>query len=288
MKNHKGGKARRELWPFFALSPVVIVIIVLMLFPVLNLFYLALHREEWSDGQLQRIFVGFSNIELFWRDQFYWKGLYNTVVFSVTVVLALTAVGLRYGRTIFIGIVLLPLILPPIIIGAIWRLILNLDLGFLNTLLAFVGVQGPNWLGVPSLAFMSVIFVDVWHWTPFAFLLLLAGLEALPDETLEAAELDGAGSLQRLRYVILPLMWPTFVVTILFRIILSFKVFDEIYLLTRGGPGTATEVISYSIYRAFFAQGQTGLGSVMSLFTIFTIATIALILLRLRRKAVNS
>jgi len=151
--------------------------------------------------------------------------------------------------------------------------------------LAFIGVQGPNWLGVPGLAFMSVIFVDVWHWTPFAFLLLLAGLEALPDETLEAAQLDGANSWQRLRYVILPLMWPTFIVTILFRLILSFKVFDEIYLLTRGGPGTATEVISYSIYRAFFAQGQTGLGSVMSLFTMFTIAAVAIILLRLRRKA---
>ena len=109
-----------------------------------------------------------------------------------------------------------------------------------------------------------MIAVDVWHWTPFVFLLLLAGLESLPQDVYEAASVDGASFLQELRYITLPLMLPLIVVTLTFRLLVAFKVFDEIYLLTGGGPGTATEVVSYTIYRRFFTEGQTGYGAAMS------------------------
>ncbi|MEP7329690.1 MAG: sugar ABC transporter permease, partial [Betaproteobacteria bacterium] len=113
-------------------------------------------------------------------------------------------------------------------------------------------------------ALLAIIAVDVWHWTPFVFLLLLAGLESLPQDVYEAACVDGATFWQELRYITLPLMLPTIAVTLVFRMIMGVKVFDEIYLLTGGGPGTATEVVSYTIFRRFFTEGQTGYGAAMS------------------------
>jgi len=117
-----------------------------------------------------------------------------------------------------------------------------------------------------------VIVVDIWHWTPFCFLLLLAGLHSLPTDVQEAARIDGANWWQGLRHVTIPLMIPTILVTLMFRAIVAFKVFDEVYLLTGGGPGTATEVVSFSIYRRFFTQDRAGYGSAMSVVVLFFLA----------------
>jgi multiple sugar transport system permease protein len=122
-----------------------------------------------------------------------------------------------------------------------------------------------------------VIAVDVWHWTPFVFLLMLAGLESLPRDVFEAAHVDGATLVDELRYVTLPLMLPTITVTLVFRVLVGVKVFDEIYLLTGGGPGTATEVVSYTIFRRFFTEGQTGYGSAMSVVVLFALALLFIV-----------
>jgi multiple sugar transport system permease protein len=118
----------------------------------------------------------------------------------------------------------------------------------------------------------SVILVDIWHWTPFCFLRLLAGFESLPQDVQEAARIDGAGTWTELRYVLIPMMMPVIVVTFLFRFVTSLKVFDEIYLLTGGGPGSATEVLSYTIYRTFFTQDRMGYGAAMSIAVLFGIS----------------
>jgi multiple sugar transport system permease protein len=114
-----------------------------------------------------------------------------------------------------------------------------------------------------------VIVVDIWHWTPFCFLLFLAGLQSLPLDVYEAAKIDGASAWQELVYVTLPMMLPTIMVTFAFRLVLAFKVFDEVYLLTGGGPGTSTQVVSYTLYQRFFREDQTGYGSAMSVAVIF-------------------
>jgi multiple sugar transport system permease protein len=173
-------------------------------------------------------------------------------------------------RTVFI----LPILVPGIVIGAIWKLMYNFDFGVLNQLVGVIGVRPIDWLGNGATALAAVIAVDVWHWTPFVFLLMLAGLESLPQDVYEAARVDGATFFQELRYITLPLMLPTIVVTMLFRIIVGVKVFDEIYLLTGGGPGTATEVVSYTIFRRFFTEGQTGYGSAMSVIVLFGLALV--------------
>jgi multiple sugar transport system permease protein len=141
-------------------------------------------------------------------------------------------------------------------------------------MLGLFGVAPVDWLGNPSIALLAVIAVDVWHWTPFVYLLLLAGLESLPQDIYESAKVDGATFLQELRYITLPLMLPTIMVTLVFRTLVAFKVFDEIYLLTAGGPGTATEVVSYTIYRRFFTEGQMGYGSALSVIVLFALAVL--------------
>ena len=187
--------------------------------------------------------------------------------------LALMTTKVTRGRVFYRTVFILPILVPGIVIGAIWKLMYSFDFGVLNQMLGVRSARGPvDWLGNPSTALLAVIAVDVWHWTPFVFLLLLAGLESLPQDIYEAAKVDGATFLQELRYITLPLMLPTIVVTLVFRTLVAFKVFDEIYLLTGGGPGTATEVVSYTIYRRFFTEGQMGYGSALSVLVLFALA----------------
>jgi multiple sugar transport system permease protein len=282
-------KARRNRrWIVISLLPLAAFLVILTAFPVINLLGVSLFQIEWSQGTSSFRFVGLENYRRLFIDEIiYWAGVRNTLIFAATAVvcqmflgfsmaLAVNAAG-SIGRTLLTGIFLLPIVVPPIVIGTMWRLILGREFGLANALLAPLGIGPVDWLGNPNIALAAVIFVDVWHWTPFVFLLMLAGLEALDGEVLEAARMDVRRRWQQIRHIILPMMLPTIVITLLFRIILSFKVFDEIFLLTSGGPGTSTEVINFSIYRTFFAQDQVGYGSTMSVVTLFAISLIIII-----------
>lgn len=284
-----GATARRNRrWLVLSLAPVALVFLVLSGFPVLNLLGLSFFNVEWHEGAADFSYVGLANYRrLFLNETIYWAGVRNTLVFALGVVTCQMVLGFSMalavnragsaGRTILTGIFLLPIVIPPIVIGTMWRLVMGREFGLANTLLRALGLQEVDWLGNPDIALASVMFVDVWHWTPFVFLLMLAGLESLDEEVLDAARMDVTGFWQEVRHIILPLMLPTIVITVLFRVILSFKVFDEVYLLTSGGPGTATEVINFSIYRTFFRQDQVGYGSAMSVVTLFAIALMVIL-----------
>jgi multiple sugar transport system permease protein len=181
----------------------------------------------------------------------------------------------------------LPILVPGIIIGAIWKLMYSPQFGVINQIIGVFGFDAVEWLGSPATALGAVIIVDIWHWTPFTFLLLLAAVESLPEDVAEAAKIDGASAWNEFRYITLPLLMPAIGVTAAFRAITAFKVFDEIYLLTAGGPGTATEVISYTIYQRMFVQDDAGYGSAISVGLIFVIAVIIVIMLTKRPKEVT-
>ena len=130
-----------------------------------------------------------------------------------------------------------------------------------------------------------MIVVDIWHWTPFCFLLFLAGLESLPQDVYEAAQIDGATRAGRSSSTSrLPMMCPTILVTFAFRLVLAFKVFDEVYLLTSGGPGTATEVVSFTLYQRFFTEDRVGYGSAMSVVVIFLVSLLLVLALSARKR----
>ena len=251
----------------------------------------------WKDAAYQYEFIGLENYINLPDDKFYLPGLKNTFLFAIIGVsiqmvlgffMALFVTKIRRGKGFFISLFLIPVLLPPIVIGSVWRLLYGYDFGIINYLLGFLGIMPLDWLGSHSLAFTSIIIVDVWHWTPFVFLLLLAGLEAIPQDVYEAAKVDGVTPLQELIYITLPMMVPTLLVTMIFRMIMAFKVFDEIYLLTSGGPGTSTEVISFSIYKTFFQSDNMGLGSVMSVVSLFVVTLLTILAIALlRNRGIN-
>jgi multiple sugar transport system permease protein len=255
----------------------------LTLLPVAMLAALSVSDVRWAGGHAIWSYVGWRNFAALPADALLRASIGNTLVFAVAAVVVQMLLGLGLallvseaarGRTLYRLVFLLPLLLPGIVIGAIWSLIYNFDFGIINLALSAVGIAPVDWLGSRSLALAAVIAVDIWHWTPFCFLVLLAGVEALPRDVYEAARIDGAGALAALRHITLPLLAPTIAVTFVFRLILAFKVFDEVYLLTGGGPGTATEVLSFTIYRRFFTEDRAGYGAAMSLAAFAVIAVL--------------
>ena len=275
------------------LVPALAVFVGLTLLPMLDLLALSVHDVSWSERIASWRFVGLANFSALLGDSLFKAGVWNTLVFALAGVslqmaigfgLALLTSAIVHGKIVYRTIFLLPILIPGIVIGAIWKLMYSFDFGIINKGIGYLGLPAQDWLGQGHLALGSVILVDVWHWTPFCFLLLLAGIESLPQDVYEAAAIDGASSWQSLAHITLPLMIPTIVVTFVFRLILAFKVFDEIYLLTGGGPGTSTEVISFSIYRRFFTEDRPGYGSAMSIVTFLGIALLIILASALVRR----
>lgn len=277
---------------YLSILPAFLFLILLSALPLFNLIALSFSDVKWVDGTAQWTWVGLENYLALGSDSLFKAGILNTVILVFVATTAQVCIGLalalacsrlgrrsRAYRTLF----LLPILIPGIVIGAIWRLMYNSQFGIINQMLDLVGLGGVDWLGSSSLALMSVIIVDIWHWTPFSFLLLLAAVEALPKDVSEAAQIDGASKWVEFRRISLPLLWPAIFTTFVFRAIIAFKVFDEIYLLTGGGPGTSTEVISFTIYQRFFVQDNPDYGAAMSVAVIFIIATVIAIAMTRQR-----
>jgi multiple sugar transport system permease protein len=289
------GDARR--WRYYTLAPALTIYLLLALLPIANLVAMSIHDIRWVEGVAQWTYAGGRHFAELPSDPLFRAGLFNTTLFAALAVAAEMVLGfflalfvsrIGAGRVAYRTIFLLPILLPGIVIGAIWKLMYNPDFGIINQLLGAVGLAGHDWLGDGALAFASVVVVDIWHWTPFVFLLLLAGLESLPQDVFEAAKMDGASAWAELRFLTFPMMLPTLAVTLVFRLIVSFKVFDEVYLLTGGGPGTATEVVSFTIYRRFFTEDRMGYGSAISVVTLFLLTLVIVLCLAAARRRLRT
>ena len=268
-------------WNVLSLALLCLLLFFLTIIPLLNLIYTSFFKVTW-DGSYLYEGVGFQNFFDLVENKFYIPGVKNTIKFAlitviiqigIAYVIAIVLNKIKY-RIIYLSIFMLPILLPPIVIGSIWRLMYGFDFGLFNYLLSYLGVMPIDWLGDPEIAFLSIVILDIWHWTPFSVILLITAIEGIPKDIFEAGLMDGTNFLKEAYYLITPLIMPTIIVASLFRFIMSFKVFDEIYLLTQGGPGTATEVVSFSIYETYFESDNIGLGSAMSVTTLILIILI--------------
>lgn len=266
---------------YWALLPALLVLLALTVHPAMNLVRMSVSTIEFAGGEEVWTLAPLRNLELLAGDWVFRTALWNTIVFVVAAVAAEMVLGLAIAllvsrlsglKGIVRTLMVLPILVPPVAIGSMWKLMYNFEFGVFNQTLMAVGLAPVSWLGSVDYALWSIVLVDVWHWTPFVFLILLAGVEALPVDVLEAARVDGANRRQMLFRVILPLMWPAISVALMFRTIFAFKVFDEVYLLTSGGPGTATEVVALYIYKVFFAQNRLGYGALLSIAVILAIS----------------
>jgi multiple sugar transport system permease protein len=270
----------------WSLLPAIVLLVVLTVYPVANLVRMSVSTIEFSQAREIWTFTPLRNLELLRADEVVPPALGNTLVFVVAAVaiemvlglaLALLVAGVSRGKGLVRTIMILPILVPPVAIGSMWKLMYNYDFGIFNQALIALGLPPANWLGSTSLALWSVVLVDVWHWVPFVFLILFAAVEALPVDVLEAARVDGATRWQLVRRVMLPLLAPAIAVALLFRTILAFKVFDEVYLLTSGGPGNSTELVTLHLYKVFFEQNQLGYGALLSLALIAAIVAFLLV-----------
>lgn len=274
-------------------TPAVLTLVVFSLYPLVYSIALSV-----SDSQLARpfrVFVAFKNYTDAVADALFRGSILLTFIyaFGVTVIELVIGFGLalllnresratRFTQTLG----LLPFITPPVAIAAIWRLIYDPSSGMLNHYLVRTGVLEQNvaFLGVPGLAMAAVMLVDVWQWTPFVFLLSLAVLASLPHEPYEAAAVDGAHGWQQFVHITLPLCLPGILIIGILRLIGAMKVFDLVFMLTFGGPGSSTQVASFYIYKTAFQQFKIGYASAMTIILIVVLTVLVTLLTMLYRR----
>lgn len=282
---------------WLALTPLVVFFFVFAIYPLVELVRMAFSRVDLQGGLFTGHFTGLSNIRRAFQDSVFATAATNSVVFAVATtaltVLIGTALALLVSRARLLrglarNIFLWPAVIAPVAVSVLWLLIYDSQLGLLNKLLANVGLPGQGWLGGTNSALAAVIAVDVWHWTPIVFVFVSAALASIDEEVLDAARVDGASGWQTFRYVILPLLMPTIAVVAGIRIVMASKVFDEMYLLTQGGPGTATTVVSIYVRNVFFDRVELGYGAALGFIVTVAIVTIFLVAVLLRRLAGKS
>lgn len=283
-----GGKYRFErILPYLLLAPTVLLLLGLTIYPMLYAVKLSLQTAEGSWGLTNFVRLG--------GDRFFGIALLQTLIYSVAALVAEFGLGLGLAllldsqiraRNLFRALLLTPIMLSPVVVGVMWRLILNPNFGVINGTLTALGIDVSRltWLASPKLALPSVILVDVWQWTPFMFLILLAGLQAIPREPYEAAMIDGASAWQVFRHITLPLLRPAILVALLLRTIDLLRIFDQIFILTQGGPGFATETVSLFIYKTAFRFFDFGYAAALSLVLLVLVNIISTGYVRWLRK----
>ncbi len=265
-------------------APTVLIVLLIILFPITfalisSFFDYTLINKSFNN------FIGLDNYVNSINDEQLFNSISVTFFFVVLVVLfefllgfliALLLNSINRFKSVYYFILLLPLLINPIVVGLIWRMFLHPQLGILNYLLSLISIDPINWLGDPKMAFVTIIFVDIWHQVSFMIILLLAGLAAIPKEPYEAARSDGASILDCFIHITLPYMRPVIIVTILIRLIFAIKTYDLIYIMTKGGPGDATDLISYYIYRSAFISLNLGEAAAMSTILLLIIVILTL------------
>jgi multiple sugar transport system permease protein len=270
------------------LLPTVIVLFVLTIYPTVYSFTLSLNEWNMSNRVATWTFVGLGNYTSILADSRFWNAaqVTGTFIFGTVAVQLLLGMGIALllqrqviARGLLRTALLLPMMTTPVVVGLIWRFMYNPTQGILNYLLGQVGLPTPNWLGGLQTGFIAVMIADIWEWTPFMVLILLAALQTLPQEPFEAAAIDGASAWQAFLHITLPLLRPTIVVAVLIRAIDSFKTFDLVYVLTNGGPGTSTETLSFYTYKWGFKFFQMGYASALSFVMLIMVIIFANVLI---------
>jgi ABC-type sugar transport system permease subunit len=281
-------EARIAWW---LVSPALLTILLVALFPLLWTVWESLHLHDLRMPWLGQPFVGLDNYLEALRDPRFWGALRHTVLFAVISVGLELVIGLWFalalnrafrGRGLVRAAVLVPWAIPTVVSALLWRFMFEGQYGIANAALVKAGVIGEPlvWLVDPVLAWVPVILSDVWKTTPFVALLLLAGLQNIDSSLYEAARIDGASAWRQFRHVTLPLLKPAILVALIFRTLDAFRVFDLIYALTGGGPGTSTEPIALYTFNALLQNLQFGYGSALSVIVFLITFGLALMYIR--------
>lgn len=275
------------------LAPALVFLTLMSIWPFAYLLYASFTSYQLA-VPIPIEWVGFDNFTRLMAGERFWSSLGITAIFALVSVplqiaaglgLALLINSVSRGREIYASLFLIPMMLAPIIVGFSWNLFLNPIYGPLNALLRGIGFEPPAWAQSPEWALPTLVAVDIWQWTPLVMIILLAGLRSIPPRVFEAAKVDGSGSFQTFLHIVLPMLAPYMVVAFVLRFIDSFKVFDIIYILTRGGPGTSTQNLAYYTYDLGFGRFEFGSAGALSIIQLILliVGTTAILALARRR-----
>jgi multiple sugar transport system permease protein len=275
---------------YLAITPAVLIILLIGLFPIVYSAVVSLQNINMLEEDTS--FSGLLNYQRLITDGRFWVALGHTFVFMAVALPVELILGLLLaylfldrmpGRQVFVALLVLPVVISPIVSGAMWSILFDNRFGPINQILGWIAGQETTilWTVNPGFVYPAILAAEIWQWTPFMFLLLLAALSNVDRSQLEAAEIDGAGFAVTFRKIVLPAIWPVLAIAVLIRALDLFRLFDIIWALTAGGPGTMTETVSIYAYVQGFQQFETSYAAAMA-FAILLIVNL-LVILALRR-----
>ena len=284
MKRHTKGNFHQTAAPLLFLLPNILIFGLFIIVPAIQ--GLRMSFTEWGVFTTPR-FIGFANFVELAQDAVFWKTFSNTIVYSLftvslIMVYALALALLLYkntikGEKIFRSLFYIPSLLSMITVGIAWRFILGDEMGIINYLLRRLGGSGIPWLTDSNLAMISIIGVSIWAQAGYYMVILIAGLQAIPIELYEAATIDGASKTKTFTAITLPLLRSTLLVVMVLSTIASFKAYELISVMTKGGPGYATKLIVQQVYQVAFLEDRMGYASAMSIVLMLIISIFTLV-----------
>lgn len=283
------GPLRPGYWPF--ILPALVLVAAVIVFPWL--FTLWMSTNAWQVGSAPH-FVGLDNYLRLAGDGRFWEAMGHTLSYTALSVLAPLILGTLAAlvfdskmpiRGVLRGIFVMPMMATPVAVALVWTMMFHPQLGVLNYLLSLAGLPPSQWVYAPGTVIPSLILVEIWLWTPFVMIIVLGGLASLPTEPYEAALIDGASQWQMFWKITYPLVAPFLVVALIMRTIDALKVFETIWVISNGGPGTASEVLNVYLYAQAFAYNQVGTASAVVIVFFAIIVALSLVLLWARQKA---
>jgi multiple sugar transport system permease protein len=272
------------------LGPAILVMAAACLYPVLTAFQLAGYKWEMGTAWASAQWVGWDNFVAAFGNSQVWSSLWTTLLFAAVCVTAEMILGIALalalerqvrGMAIFRTIFILPMMIAPIAVGLAWRYMFDAQFGLINAALGVIGIAPMTWLADPTLAFIAIVIADIWQWTPFVFIMMLAALAGVDNSVLEAARIDGARLWHQIFLVKLPMVMHVIAITLVMRLIDAFRVLEVIYVLTFGGPGNSTEILALHVYKTAFIGQQMGVAAAVSVLLLVVVAALSWFALRL-------
>ena len=275
--------------PYIFILPALLILLSVLVIPVFSSIRLSFFEWSLRDIRNAPTFIGLRNFVEIFKSEYFHTSIRVTLMFTVSVVVLEMFIGmiialmleegvpgLRLFRTIFI----LPVMIAPVVVGVVWKFMYNPSYGKINYFLTQLGLEPVGWLSDPQMALVSIIITDIWQWTPFVFLLLLAGLQGIPGDLSDAGKVDGANYLQNLIHIKLPCISGVIGITAVLRLIDAFRGLVVMFIMTNGGPGMSTEILSLHLYKTAFTDQRLGKASAVAVVLLFIITMLSIVFVR--------
>jgi len=282
----------RTAWKYF-IFPALCLVLIVGIAPLLYSLFISTYQYNIAKTVIPFKFIGFQNYITLLTSNLFWNSFKLTSIFVIITVLVELSIGTTIalllfrnikGRNIFRSLFLIPMVIPSLAVGLIGRFVFSDSIGIVNTIMRILNLPTIVWYGNTNFALMTMILLDIWQWTPFMMIIILAGMMSIPDEYYEAARIEGVNYFGEIFKIMIPTLRNVYSLAILIRVIDAFKEFDKIYIMTKGGPSFATNLLTIHNYTIAFKEFNIGLGSALSIMILIIMIFLGTFLVRRLRR----